>query len=429
MGATPGATVESDNETTDGSGRSWLFPVMLALFFTWGFATVLVDIVTPKLKSLFDLSYAQATLTQFCFFIAYAVVSLPAGALVGRIGYMRGLVVGLLVTACGCLMFAPAVKLEIFAGFLVALFVMASGIAILQVAANPLVARLGPPSQAPSRLTMAQTLNALGTTVGPLIGSWAILSQVPTLAEPGSATPAELAAARSAEAAVLQPPFLAIAGCLLVLAIVFWGARSAIAEGRRAGEGTRANGLGLDLLARPKLAFGALAIFLYVGAEVTIGTLMVSYLKQPSVLGTTEAQAGHLLSLYWGGALVGRIVGSFVLRRVRAGSALCVCALTAGLLATVSSLSSGPLAAYTLLAIGLANAIMFPTIFAMAIDGLAERAPQGAGIVCVAIVGGSVVPVITGLLADRFGLSPALSAPVLCYLCIAGYGLANRQYA
>ncbi|AWN41475.1 sugar MFS transporter [Methylobacterium durans] len=418
--------VRSSEAGEAGAGRRrWLLPTMLALFFTWGLATVLVDIITPKLKSLFALSYAEATLTQFCFFLAYAIVSLPAGLLVARIGYMRGLVLGLVVMAAGGLMFAPAARVGLYPLFLLALFVMASGIAVLQVAANPLVTKLGPAAQAPSRLTLAQTFNSLGTTVGPAIGAWAILSHGPaTPPDPAALAPEALAAARQAEAAVLQTPFLVIAGGLIGLAILFWSVRSWVREDVQAGS---VRGLGLDLLRRPRLALGAAAIFLYVGAEVAIGTLMVSYLEQPRVLGADPATAGHLLSFYWGGALVGRIVGSFALRYVRAGAALAACAVAAGLLATVSGLSEGPLAAWTLLAVGLANAIMFPTIFALAIDGLGERTAQGAGIVCVAIVGGAIIPVVTGYLADHVGLSFALGAPVLCYLCIAAYALANLR--
>ncbi|GEP00823.1 sugar MFS transporter [Methylobacterium haplocladii] len=430
MAMMPGASsTPAEDESAGSVGHAYLLPCMLALFFTWGLATVLVDIVTPKLKSLFDLSYTEATLTQFCFFFAYAVISLPAGVLVGRIGYMRGLVVGLLVMACGCLMFAPAARIGLFPIFLLALFVMASGIAILQVAANPLVTKLGPAAQAPSRLTLAQTFNSVGTTVGPVIGAWAILSHVPEVKDPASLSAEALAAARQAEAAVLQTPFLVIAAGLGVLAIFFWSVRSWVAEAPKSETATETRGLGLDLLRRPKLALGALAIFLYVGAEVAIGTLMVSYLEQPRVLGATAETAGHLLSFYWGGALVGRIIGSFVLRYVRAGLVLGACALASGLLATISGLSSGTVAAVTLIAVGLANSIMFPTIFAMAIDGLGKRTAQGAGIVCVAIVGGAVVPVVTGYLADTVGLSLALAAPVVCYLCIAGYAFANLREA
>lgn len=430
MAMMPGASSPPAEDGAAGSvGHAYLLPCMLALFFTWGFATVLVDIVTPKLKSLFELSYTEATLTQFCFFFAYAVISLPAGALVGRIGYMRGLVVGLLVMACGCLTFAPAARMGLFPVFLLALFVIASGIAILQVAANPLVTKLGPAAQAPSRLTLAQTFNSLGTTVGPAVGAWAILSHVSEIKDPGAMAPAALAAARQAEGAVLQWPFLIIAAGLGVLAVFFWSVRAWVTEDARDGTGTEAHGLGLDLLKRPKLALGALALFLYVGAEVAIGTLMVSYLEQPRVLGASAEEAGHLLSFYWGGALVGRIVGSVVLRYVRAGFVLGCCALASGVLATISGLSSGTLAAVALIAVGLSNAVMFPTIFAMAIDGLGKRTAQGAGIVCVAIVGGAVVPVVTGYLADTVGLSLALAAPVVCYLCIAGYAFANLREA
>ncbi len=324
-GMVAGPRAPADSKAGAG-GNGWLLPFMLALFFAWGLATVLVDIVTPKLKSLFALSYTEATLTQFCFFAAYALISLPAGAMVTRIGSMRGLVVGLVVMAAGCLLFAPAARIGLFPMFLLALFVMASGIAVLQVAANPLVAGLGDPAQASSRLTLAQTFNALGTTVGPVIGAWAILSHTVT---PSGTDAAALAAARQAEADVVRTPFLVIAAGLLALAVLFWFLRRRVRE-EDAGESAGSGGLGLDLLRRPRLAFGALAIFLYVGAEVAIGTLMVSYLEQPRVLGASPETAGHLLSFYWGGALAGRIVGSFVLRAVRPGAALCAVALAAG---------------------------------------------------------------------------------------------------
>jgi FHS family L-fucose permease-like MFS transporter len=288
------------------------------------------------------------------------------------------------------------------------------------------VTALGPAESAPSRLTLAQTFNSLGTTVGPALGAWAILSQGPAgPADPGSASPEVLAAARQAEAAVLQTPFLVIAGGLALLAILFWSLRHRVpVEGGKA-----AGGIGLDLLRRPRLGLGALAIFLYVGAEVAIGTLMVSYLEQERVLAASPETAGHLLAIYWGGALVGRIVGSVALRKVRGGAALAACALAAGGLATLSALTGGVVSGWSLLAVGLANAILFPTIFATAIEGLGPRTAQGAGIVCVAIVGGAVVPVITGALADRIGLQAALIAPICCYACISAYGVASLRGA
>lgn len=420
----PGSQPEAPPAVEAGRGRL-LLPFLLALFFAWGLATVLVDIVTPKLKSLFALSYAEATLTQFSFFLAYAIVSLPAGRLVTRIGAMRGLVVGLLVMAAGCALFAPAARLGIFPLFLLALFVMASGIATLQVAANPLVAGLGAREQAPSRLTLAQTFNALGTTVGPAIGAWTILSGETAGGGSAALGADALAAARRAEAAMIQTPFLVIAGCLCLLAILFWNLRGWVAA-RPPGDAA-AEGLGLDLLRRPRLGFGALALFLYVGAEVSIGTLMVSYLELPRILGADPATAGHLLSFYWGGALLGRVIGSALLRVVRPPLVLAICGVAAASLATLSGFSGGWLAAGALIAVGLANSIMFPTIFALAIDGLEARAAQGAGILCVAIVGGAIVPMVTGLLADNIGLGPALVAPILCYLCIVAYAVATLR--
>jgi MFS transporter, FHS family, L-fucose permease len=412
----------SDQNETSAATAPFMVPLVVALFFVWGFATVLVDPLIPKLKALFTLDYTEVMLTQFSFFIAYFAVSLPAGMLIARIGYVRGIVVGLLLMALGCSLFSPAASLGVFPGFLLALFVMASGITTLQVAANPLIALLGPPHGAHSRLTFAQAFNSLGTAIGPYIGALFILAggAAPLGAD---APPAALAAKRSAEAHAIEGPFLAIAGGLVVLALIFFLARrQRVGAAAQAAAGRK----DLALFVQPRLLCGALSIFAYVGAEVSIGSLMINYLSDSRTIGADLVTAGKLLTFYWGGAMVGRFIGAFVLTRIEAGTVLAACALGAAALASISALSAGMLAAATVLAIGLCNSIMFPTIFTLAIEGLGHDTPRGSGLLCLAIVGGAIIPLLTGSAADHLGLSFALFVPALCYLWIAAYGGLTR---
>ncbi|HEY3698224.1 MAG TPA: sugar MFS transporter [Spongiibacteraceae bacterium] len=385
---------------------------VMLLFFVWGFATVLVDTLVPKLKALFTLSYAEVMLTQFSFFLAYFIMSLPAGALLARVGYVRAIICGLAIMACGCLLFIPATQLGIYPIFLLALFVMASGITMLQIAANPLVALLSEPQQSHSRLNLAQAFNSLGTAVGPWIGAIFILGN-PTL-QTGN---------RVAEAHALQCPFVAIAIGLIVLAGIFSFFRGNTINAERK---TAPASAGWKLLKQPRLSFGALAMFVYVGAEVSIGSLLINYLMQEKTLMLAAVTAGKLISVYWGGAMIGRFIGSFVLKRVTAGTVLGACACAAAILVSISAISSGMLAATTILAVGLCNSIMFPTIFTLAIEHSGSDTPRASAIVCVAIVGGAIVPVVTGFAADKIGLSLALLVPALCYVIIAGYGAAAR---
>ena len=410
--------------SADMSASRRLIPLVVTLFFVWGFATVLVDTLIPKLKALFLLSYTEVMLTQFCFFLAYLVVSIPAGWLLARIGYLRGIVAGLLLMAVGCLMFAPAVLLGVYPGFLAALFVMAGGITILQVAANPLVAILGQPETSSSRLVLAQAFNSLGTTIAPILGSVLILSgglsQAP---DPATLSAQALDTYRRTEAYATQLPFLGIAALLAVLAVAFWWLRRRpIAPPPQAVAG----GAHSFLIDHPRLALGAVSIFLYVGAEVSIGSLLINYLMQGSTLALDPLSAGKLVSFYWGGAMVGRFIGSAVLMRVRAGTVLAACAVAAAALAAISSLSIGLAAAVTILGVGLFNSIMFPTIFTLAIERLGEDTPRGSGILCLAIVGGAIVPIVTGYVADHGGLAVALLVPAVCYLWIALYGAMAR---
>jgi FHS family L-fucose permease-like MFS transporter len=394
----------------------------MALFFAFGFCTVLVDTLTPKLKGLFALNYTEATLTPFVFFGAYFLVSLPAAWLLPRLGYLGSVVLGLLITALGCALFTPAAKLGIYEAFLCAVFVMASGVTIVQVAANPLATTIGDPRYSSSRLTLAQAFNSLATMVGPLVGSALILKNSKPMPVASSLSPQALAQLRIQEAHVVQAPFLGIALGLIVLAAVcalFLKQSPALHAG--AGGGYR------KLLGRPRLMLGVVSIFTYVGAEVSIGSLLTNYLMSPHALGVAIALAGKLVSIYWGLAMVGRFVGVVVLRLVKPAAVLAGCAVAAALLATLSALSAGYVAAGAILAIGLFNSIMFPTIFTLAIDGLGEDAPQGSGLLCLAIVGGAVVPLMSGRVADLMGLTWFLAIPVVCYVWIAFYGWITQR--
>jgi MFS transporter, FHS family, L-fucose permease len=416
----PAASAETASSAAPTAGK--LVPFVAMLFFAWGFATVLIDTLIPKLKGLFALSYAEAMLTQFAFFLAYLVVSAPAGILLARIGYMRGIVVGLSVMTVGCLLFSPAASMGVYWGFLLALFIMAAGITTLQVAANPLIAMLGRAATSHSRLNLAQALNSLGTFIGPFVGAALILKGgVEPPGDLGALSPEALQAYRQAEAHAVQAPFLGIAAFLTVLALIFWFMRKAPGAPSAARNEMSPSSFRL-LMTRPRLALGSLSIFLYVGAEVSIGSLMVNYLMQPRTLGAEAALAGRLVAFYWGGAMVGRLIGSGVMLKAPAGRVLMACALGAAALCGVSAGGSGWLAAGAIIAVGLFNSIMFPTIFTLAIEGLGPDTPQGSGLLCMAIVGGAVVPLISGALADHFGLSIALVAPIACYLWISTYG-------
>lgn len=403
-----------------------LIVLVMALFFAFGFCTVLVDTLVPKLKGLFSLSYTEVMLTQFCFFSAYLIVSLPAAAMLARIGYLRSVTAGLVAMAVGCLLFTPAAEAGVYPAFLGALFVLASGVTIVQVAANPLATSAGNPLSASSRLTLAQAFNSFATMVGPLFGARLILSnRAPP--DPAKLDPTALAAARHLEAQAVQMPFQLIAGVVLVLAVVCWLVRSwsPPVEG--------VAGIGRDsrhLLRHRRLMLGALSIFLYVGAEVSIGSALANYLMLPTTMHLPLQTAGRMVAWYWGLAMAGRFCGSYVLRIANPGLVLTGAAVGAAGLASLSGLSTGQSAGLALIAVGFCNSIMFPTIFALATEGLAtDDVPRASGIICVAIFGGAVVPVVTGFAADHMGLAFALLVPVACYLWIATYGLLVRRPA
>lgn len=425
MALAPGAVETSgSDETHIDAPQLQLF--VMGLFFIFGGITSLNDVIIPKLKELFTLNYTQAMLVQFCFFAAYAVIGIPGARLVKKIGYMRGAVAGLLTMMAGCLLFIPASQTATYGVFLLALFVLASGVVIVQVVSNPLISMLGKPATAHSRLTFAQAFNSLGTTVFPIVGSILILGSLATVTA-DQLSGAELDAYRTAESQAIVNGYLGIAVALAIVAGVVWLFRNALkGEKHEASEGLA----GLDLLKRPRFGFGALCIFLYVGAEVAIGSLIVNYLMQDHVLGLQEQAAGKLIGLYWGGAMVGRFIGSAVLRVLSPGKVLAFVSIAAIGLLIISTQTTGAFSGYSLLAVGLTNAIMFPTIFTLACEKLGSRAADGSGIINVAIVGGAVIPLLTGIIADlTSSLAIAFMLPMACYAVIAGFGIYARRPA
>lgn len=421
-------TQPAEQPQADGSGAHIDAPELrlfvMALFFIFGGITSLNDVIIPKLKELFTLNYTEAMLVQFCFFTAYAVVGIPGAQLVKKIGYMRGAVAGLLTMTAGCLLFIPASKSATYPLFLFALFVLASGVVIVQVVTNPLISLLGPPRTAHSRLTFAQAFNSLGTVIFPKIGATLILGSLAGITAAELSGPA-LDAYRVAETQVVVKTYLGLAAALTVVAAIVWFNRN-----RLKGEHHEASSIrhSFDLLRQPRFAFGALCIFLYVGAEVSIGSLIVNYMQEPRVLGVDAGTAGSFIPYYWGGALIGRFIGSAVLAKVSPGKVLAFNAVGAIALLAISVGSHGTLAAGSLLLVGLMNSIMFPTVFSLASEGLGKRAADGSGIINVAIFGGAVIPLLTGGVADMTGsLSTGLVLPALCYGVIAIFGWYARR--
>ncbi len=399
---------------------------VFALFFIFGGITSLNDVILPKLKELFTLNYTQAMLVQFCFFTAYLVIGIPGAQLVKRIGYMRGAVAGLLTMMVGCLLFIPASQNATYGLFLFALFVLASGVVIVQVVANPLISLLGPQRTVHSRLTFAQAFNSLGTTVFPIVGSALILGSLAAVTA-SQLSGAELDAYRTAETRAIVSTYIGLAVALAVIAAAVFLFRNRLPQEQHDRSSPLA---GFELLKRTRFGYGALCIFLYVGAEVAIGSLIVNYLMQASVLGLSDGAAGKLIAYYWGGAMVGRFVGSYLLRLMSPGKILAFVAIGAIILIGISANTSGTLSGYSLLAVGLMNSIMFPTIFSLACEKLGARAADGSGIINIAIFGGAVIPLLTGMLADASGsLAVALTLPAICYAVIAGFGLYARRPA
>ncbi|WP_429932580.1 L-fucose:H+ symporter permease [Agrobacterium vitis] len=409
-----------------GASRSYTGPLiaLTSLFFLWGFITCLNDILIPHLKNVFQLNYTQTMLIQLCFFGAYFIVSLPAGALVKRISYKWGIVTGLLVAAIGCALFIPAASMRVYGLFLGALFVLAAGVTILQVAANPYVTVLGAPETASSRLTLTQAFNSLGTTVAPIFGAFLILSSATAAVE--NATPEQMDALRMAEAAAVKFPYLMLAAAFLVLAAIFAALKLPAVE---AEEDAKSSDISGSAWSYRHLVLGAVGIFLYVGAEVSIGSFLVNFMAEPSIAGLPEQTAAHYVSYFWGGAMIGRFIGSAVMRYMDDGKVLAFNAVAAGILLLVTVLTTGHVAMWCVLSIGFFNSIMFPTIFSLALKGLGRHTSQGSGILCLAIVGGALLPLVQGGLADTVGIHLAFLMPIFCYVYIAYYGALGSRTA
>ncbi|QGZ42977.1 FHS family L-fucose permease-like MFS transporter [Pseudoduganella flava] len=392
--------------------------VITILFFMWGLLTSLNDVLIPHLKSVYTLNYVQAMLVQFCFFGAYFIVSLPAGMLIRRIGYKNGACAGLVVAALGCALFYPA-AISGYALFLFAFFVLASGITVLQVAANPFVTVLGPPATASSRLTLTQAFNSLGTTIAPALGGLLILQGMPAAVDATKLVGDALLQYRLQEAAAVQGPYLALAGALLALAVLF--ALVKLPTITHAGDELEAPSA--SVFAHRHLVLGAIGIFLYVGGEVAIGSFLINFIGEPQIANLPHAQAAHYVSYYWGGAMVGRFIGFAVMRSVSPGKALAFNAAASIVLILLAIFGKGQVALWALVAVGLFNSIMFPTIFSMALHKLGAQTGQGSGILCMAIVGGAIVPFVQGALADAIGLQWSFFVPAACYVFILYFGV------
>lgn len=408
----------------DGKDYSGALAMVTTLFFFWGFVTVLNDILVPHLKNIFDLNYTKVMLIQFAFFSAYFIFSIPAAKIIDAIGYKRTMVTGLVTMGVGALLFYPAASAPSYPLFLGALMVLAGGITLLQVAANPYVAVLGKPETASSRLNLTQAFNAFGTFIGPYIGGYLILNaNAQTQAQLGKLSSDALQAYRVQEAASVKMPYLGIAAFLFVFAIIIGMFKLPAMPGARGGD----SGPRGSVWKYRHLVLGALGIFVYVGAEVSIGSFLINYMSQPDTGNLTEFVAAKYVVFYWGGAMVGRFIGSAILQKVKTGTVLGIAAIFAGLLVCVSMLTFGSVAMWTILLVGFFNSIMFPSIFTLGIAELGPLTGDGSGILIMAIVGGAILPVAQGYLADHLGIHHAFLLPVLCYIYIAYYAFRGSR--
>lgn len=414
---------QTKNTLVSSTSGSYIRPlaILTTLFFLWGFLTSLNDILVPHLKSISDFTYTKVMLVQFAFFSAYFLFSVPWSMLVNKIGYQKTMVVGLVSMSLGALLFVPAASIPSFPLLLAGLMILAAGITGLQVSANPYVLVLGKPETASSRLNLTQAFNSLGTTLAPLLGGLFILKAAPLAAEQlKQLSPQALHAYRMDQVATVKMPYIVISIVLILLAVAIAIVKLPNIEQPAVNPGEKTKD---SIWKHPNLLFGALGIFTYVGAEVSIGSFMVNYLGQPEIAGFSPKVAAGYVSFYWGGAMVGRFIGSAVLQKVKTGRLLAFCAVCSATLVTVSMLTSGNLAMWTMLAVGLFNSIMFPSIFALGIAELGPLTGTGSGLMSMAIVGGAIVPLIQGAIADHSGIHHAFLLPVICYLYILFFAL------
>lgn len=421
------------------------FILLTTLFFLWGFITVLVDSLIPRLRELFTLTYFQAGLVQFAFFGAYFLLSIPASFILSKIGYKKGVILGLFTMALGCLLFYPAASYRVFGVFMLAYFILAGGMTILQVAANPFVAVLGSEEGASSRLNLSQAFNSLGTAIAPVVGALFILSDTIKSKEEinGLSTTAKETYLAS-EAAAVQMPFIGLALFIGVIAVIFLFSKlpKMINES--------STGTYREAFRNKKLMQGVLGIFFYVGAEVAIGSYLINYfldmnlvsvIKENGIMksiaesmlnsGITEnddkAIVGIFVTFYWSGAMIGRFIGAYLTKIIKPGKVLGIFASIAITLILISINTTGLISMWSILAIGLFNSIMFPTIFTLAIDGIGQLKPKGSGLLCTAIVGGAVIPPAYGYLTDQIGFKNSLFVIIFCYAYILWFSFKNSK--
>jgi len=419
----------SSSTTTSAPEAPTSYTVPLAavttLFFMWGFLTCLNDILVPHLKPIFDLNYKEVMLIQFAFFGAYFLFSIPSAKVVDWIGYQSSMVVGLLTMGVGAFLFVPAASGPSFPLFLVALIVLAAGITCLQVAANPYVTVLGNSDTASSRLNLTQAFNSLGTFLAPFFGGLLILSAAPkTMEEIRALAPDALRAYRLHEAATVKTPYVGLGIALVVLAAAIGSFKLPKIPQAQHQIGEKVND---SIWKHRNLIFGAIAIFVYVGAEVSIGSFLVNYFSQPEIGGLTEKVAASFVAFYWGGAMVGRFIGSGLLQKMKTGHLLGICAVCAAALVTISMISTGHFAMWSIILVGFFNSIMFPSIFTLGVAELGPLTGDGSGLLIMAIVGGAIVPLAQGAIADRVGIHHAFFLPVICYLYILFFALSGSK--
>jgi len=419
-------TGTSTTATGTGTAQSYGAPLatVTTLFFMWGFLTCLNDILVPHLKPIFDLNYTKVMFIQFAFFGAYFIFSIPSAKIIDWIGYQRSMVVGLLTMGAGAFLFVPAASVPSYPLFLGALIVLAAGITCLQVAANPYVTVLGKPETASSRLNLTQAFNSLGTFLAPFFGGLFILTQARRIEDVRAMAPDVLQAYRLHEAATVKMPYVGLGIALVLLAIAIGSFKLPKIPHAQHQIGEK---VGDSIWKHPNLIFGAIAIFVYVGAEVSIGSFLVNYFGQPEIGGLPERVAASFVAFYWGGAMVGRFIGSALLQKIKTGGLLGVCAICAAALVAISMLTNGHVAMYSIILVGFFNSIMFPSIFTLGVAELGPLTGDGSGIMIMAIVGGAILPVAQGWIADHIGIHHAFFLPVICYLYILFFALSGSK--
>lgn len=416
----------NNQELRQNSQNNYSLNIMVfALFFLFGSITSLNDVLIPKLKEVFQLSYMEAMLVQSAFFFAYFVASIPASRLIYKFGYVRSAIIGLFVMAIGCLAFIPATKIHMFAAFLSALFILAVGVTIIQVVTNPLLTQLGKAETVSSRLTLGHAFNSLGTTIAPYFGAIIILGSIATV-DTSQLSSIEMTAYMQQESSVISHAYTGIAIVIAIFCILLARFRN---DGPKNLSSSAHISLSasLSLLKSPRFALGFICLFLYVGAEVTIGSVLVNYLSQAEIMNISAEHAGKLVAFYWGGAMIARFLCSALMKIITPAKLLALFSIAVMALLFTSSTLRGNIAGIAILAVGFFNSIMFPTIFSLASKHLKERAAEGSGILCCGIVGGAIVPPLTGLVADISSLSTSLYVPIICYLGISVFSIFCSQ--